>query len=416
MRHRAQLHRYVHGVANGGARLVGVVTALAALTTLTAACGADEDTGATLRVPADQPTIQDAIDAAEPGDVVLVAAGVYHEAVRIETERIVLRGEDRNDVILDGRDELANGVTVVADGVAVENLTATRYQQNGVLFNGVGDEEGGVDPEVAYGSGEHALVGYRASYVTAYNNGTYGIYAFAARDGRIDHSYTSGHPDSGIYVGQCSPCDVTVSESVAERNAIGILFTNTSSGARIERSTVSRNRLGIAVNSEYAEQLAPSVGVEVADNTVTDNDDPDTPAIGEGFFSGGIAIGGSAEVVVQGNRVSGHDDGVGIMVVPLAGFVPAANEVAGNVLDGNGTDLALVSEDGDAARNCFTGNTFATAVPESIESVLPCPPRADVRIEPTRVNLPAAPPGVDYRELPAPPPQPTMPAPPEPES
>ena len=38
---------------------------------------------ATLRVPADQPTIQAAVDAAAPGDLVLVSAGDYFESVTI---------------------------------------------------------------------------------------------------------------------------------------------------------------------------------------------------------------------------------------------------------------------------------------------------------------------------------------------
>ena len=36
---------------------------------------------ATLRVPADYATIQAAVDAAAPGDVILVAPGIYEEAV-----------------------------------------------------------------------------------------------------------------------------------------------------------------------------------------------------------------------------------------------------------------------------------------------------------------------------------------------
>ena len=40
--------------------------------------------------------------------------------------------------------------------------------------------------------------GYRGSYLTAYNNGDYGIYAFDAVDGVLEHSYASGSPDAGF--------------------------------------------------------------------------------------------------------------------------------------------------------------------------------------------------------------------------
>src|SRR6185503_11204765 len=79
----------------------------------------------TVRVPRDAPTIQQAVDQAEPGGLVLIAAGVYREAVVVTTPYLTIRGMDRNDTILEGDFELANGIHVIeADGVAVENLTA----------------------------------------------------------------------------------------------------------------------------------------------------------------------------------------------------------------------------------------------------------------------------------------------------
>ena len=377
-----------------------------------AACSSDgADAGPTVRqVPEQYPTIQAAVDAAHPGDLVLIAPGEYRESVSVDTDRVVIRGTDRNTVVLDGGDSLSNGIAVTADGVAVENLTTRRYQQNGVLFNGsAAASSAGSSPSVSYGATAAALEGYRVSYVTAYDNGLYGIYAFASRGGLIEHTYASGHPDSGIYVGQCKPCDVVVRDVTAEYNAIGYFGTNASGGVYVVESTFAHNRLGITPNSQKMELLAPQVETVVAGNLVIDNDDPDTPEIVNGFFGGGIAIGGGTANTVVKNRVSGHS-GYGIGVVTLGTFNPERNVVQDNVVSDNGVDLAYLPDSSvrTTLANCFTGNTFGSSVPADIEQVMPCP-GSDVVVTLEPFQPPAPPPGIDYRDVPAPPDQPTMP-------
>ncbi|MCB0966764.1 MAG: hypothetical protein KDB37_08005 [Ilumatobacter sp.] len=371
-----------------------------------AACG-DDGGAAVRRVPADHATIQEAVDAAKPDDLVLIDAGVYHEAVQVDTEGITVRGVDRNEVVLDGGHELTNGIAVTADGVAVENLTVHSYRQNGVLFNGASGDapgEGGV-----YGADNDALVGYRVSYVTSANNGLYGVYAFASRDGLIDHVYTSGSPDSGIYVGQCKPCNVVISDTIAEYNAIGYYGTNASGDVYVVESIFRHNRLGMAPNSQDMELLAPQVETVLAGNLVVDNDDPAAPAIASGFSGGGIAIGGGTRNVVVRNRVEGHDV-YGIGLVRLNEFDPIENRVEGNVLVGNGVDLYYEMRPGETATygNCFVGNTFATSLPDSIELALPCDADAG-SIESAVIDVPDPAPDVDHRTIPLPGAQPSMP-------
>jgi pectin methylesterase-like acyl-CoA thioesterase len=72
----------------------------------------------TIHVPADFPTIQAAVNAATAGDLVLIAKGVYHEAVDVKTPGITIRGEDRMGVELDGRD--ASGKPVLPNGIYVD--------------------------------------------------------------------------------------------------------------------------------------------------------------------------------------------------------------------------------------------------------------------------------------------------------
>src|SRR5688572_21528113 len=146
-----------------------------ALALLAPACGADDDGDApagAIRVPGDAATIQEGVDMAEPGALVLIEPGTYEETVAVETPDLVIRGLDRDGVVLDGGFQLENGFQVFADGVAVENLTVQNYAANGVYWDHVD--------------------GYRGSYLTSVRNGDYGLYAFGSVNGLLEHSYASG--------------------------------------------------------------------------------------------------------------------------------------------------------------------------------------------------------------------------------
>ena len=77
-----------------------------------AACGSDAGSPSVIAVPGDHSTIQEAVDAARPGDLVLIDPGTYRETVVVDEDGITIRGRDRNTVILDGGNELSDGVVV----------------------------------------------------------------------------------------------------------------------------------------------------------------------------------------------------------------------------------------------------------------------------------------------------------------
>jgi len=396
----------VHRVTPGRAPVVAIA-ALVLLGLTCTACGSGhghKGRSDVLRVPQTYATIQAAVDAARPGDLVLIAPGVYHQSVTVSTgrDRIVLRGLDRNRVVLDGQNRLGSGITIHADGVAVENLTVRRYLVNGVVWT----------PSFGYGGGR-AIQGWRGSYITAYDNGLYGVYAFGAEHGRFDHVYASGQPDSGMYIGDCNPCDALVIDSVAEHNQVGYEATNASRDISVTHNVWRDNRVGLEIDSLRAEPGFPQEVSVVADNQVVDNNNRGAPRSEEGGFGAGIVIDGGSSNQVADNLVSGHSE-VGIVVLDSPDSVATNNTVRANRLDANALDLALETAGGQSQGNCFAANQAPGGGPRSIPARLePLTERSCGRSVPTgggQLRLLPSPPEVNYETVPAPPPQPNMPA------
>jgi plastocyanin len=312
--------------------------------------------GSTRLVPSKYPTIQRAADAAKPGDLVLVGPGVYPEAVEVTTPYLTIRGTDRNSVILEGGFRRANGIHVIeADGVAIENMTARHYQLNGFYWT--------------------TVFGYRGSYLTAFDNGDYGVYAFDSVFGRFDHSYAGGHPDSGFYIGQCHPCHAVITDVLSENNALGYSGTNAGGDLRIVNSVWRRNMSGVVPNTLDTERLAPQRGITISGNVVEDNNNLGAPAKTQQYPSigTGILLAGGVDNLVENNVVEDHKN-YGIAVLPNIDkhfWIPQGNVVRGNHVRGSGrADLALAGPAGQG--NCFSGNDFTTSLPPAIQVIHGC--------------------------------------------
>ncbi|MGW3498744.1 right-handed parallel beta-helix repeat-containing protein [Streptomyces sp. NPDC001020] len=396
---------------------------LITLTCVLAGCGSDDGgsskgrrpTGAhvTIRVPGDAPTISDAVSLAHPGDLVLVAPGVYHESVKINTARVTLRGESRDKVVIDGRLQQPNGVVVTAPGVAVENLTVKNNTQNGVLVTGSAKAAAGLPGQSGgYDTGDEPvtfLKSFLVSYVTATRNGLYGVYAFSAQNGVIEHSYASGGADSGIYVGQCKPCHIVVRDNTAELNAVGYEGTNASGDMYVVGNRLVGNRVGLTTDSDHQEKLLPQQGAVVAGNLIAANQQKATPEQADGGWGIGIGIDGGSDNQFIRNRIAGNSN-AGLVITATTDIPTNGNRILDNTFAANGVDVGWTFPTATRGKgNCLRGNDLRTTVPARLATSASCPLPARSPSPYGRWAAPTAPGGIPFTEVARPGLQPQFP-------
>ena len=365
----------LHAAADGSSGMVGTI--LVGTDEAETADASDEPvdggfTGTVRSVPDVHPTIQNAVDAAEPGDLVLVAPAprtpehlaedgryVYREQVDVATPRITIRGTDRNAVIIDGEHQRPIGINISgADGVAVENLTVRNVTGNGIYWNGV--------------------TGYRGSYLTSSNNAIYGIYAFDSTDGLFEHSYASGSKDAGIYIGQCDPCEAIVRDVLVEFNGMGYSGTNASDVFLVD-SVWRHNVSGIVPNTLDSQRGPPFGRVTIVGNLIHDNDSRTAPALGLQWAASGngVLLTGGVDSLVERNRIIGHARSA-VTVGPNLSrnfWMSGGHVIRDNVVGGSSyADLVLAGP--ALPGTCFAGNDPERTVPAGLEAIAGCGPAA----------------------------------------
>jgi hypothetical protein len=399
-------------------------------------------------------SVQAAVDAAQPGDWILIGPGDYKEsgnrvpdgaagddlagaAVLVTTPDLHIRGMNRNTVMIDGTkagtpecssaagdQDLGdsgpdgnplgrNGLVVYkAAGSVVENLSACNFLTgdhggNAIWWDG-GDSTGTQQLGDFWGS-------YLSATSTFYGGpdslvGSYGIYASNVYGpGTITEVYASNMADSGLYVGACPDCNVTLDRAHAEHNDVGYSGTNSGGNLLIENSEFNDNQSGVVTNSANDDDApSPQDGAcpngetgptgsrscwLFEHNYVHDNNNPNVPNVGLATLApvgtGVVIAGGRNDTVIHNvitdngawgvltipfpdienpPAVASCGGGIGI---PLDGLLGAqtlcyyddfGNEIADNAVSGNGSfgnltngDLAEASNPEDPG-NCWFGN------------------------------------------------------------
>jgi hypothetical protein len=358
-------------------------------------------------IPGQFRTIQAALDAARPGDVILIGPGDYKTtSVRfptgaggdfpaadlVTTPNLTIRGMNRNRVIVD--DTTAgppcnnitadqdfgpatptgpaglNGLMVYkAANVSIENLTACNFPGgsgadadtgNGIWWNGGANSKkiGGWGYYGAY------LTGTTLYYANETSAAQYGIFSSNWDGGMWDHVYASNMNDSGLYIGACQQqCNQVVDDAWAEFSALGYSGTNSGGNLVIENSQWDNNEDGFDTNSQNADEPSPQNGAcpnngispiththscwVFMDNWSHDNNNATAPAAGSaaaGPVGTGMTLSGGRNDTVMDNYFE-NNDAWGNAFVPYPDSGPPCTGGTGGTAPGV---LCVFDEYGDA--------------------------------------------------------------------
>ena len=337
-------------------------------------------------------TIQAAVDAAQPGDTILVPPGTYRESVLVTKSHLTITGSPAAVIDAEG---FPTGIRVGTGRISRDGPVPTcpPLAVEGFTLKGLTITHGGFSGAFLVGVDGYHLTGTR--YV---DNPVYGPFPVCSRNGLIDFNHVVGGGsavgpslDTGIYVGDDD--QVTVRHNSVTNYVIGVVVENTIH-ATVQDNLLQGNTAGIyvAVLPDHPRPFTDDVVVER--NQVIRNNLPNPVPPDSGDEIGGVPTGvgivnlGSDHVVVRSNRVLGNNS-LGVIILrnlfgpadPRIEPDPDFNQVRGNVVLQNGqhpdpvraiTPGADIVYDGTGTGNCFANNVFKTEFPAGITALFPC--------------------------------------------
>jgi hypothetical protein len=326
--------------------------------------------------------IQEAVNAARPGDYILIGPGDYKQStsthlpgtaygdglaaadILVTTPGLHIRGMDRNTVIIDGTKPGSpqcsaakadqtfgpaeggnyqgnNGVVVYkASGDWLQNFSTCNFLGSNHGGDAVWFDGGGATGKQQIGSwwGE-----YLSSTTTYWEGGEkpsdkYGIYASNTYGpGFFQHDYASNMSDSGYYIGACPDCNTILNHVRSEGNDLGYSGSNSGGHITVENSEFDNNEEGFATQSQNNDDApSPQDGICPGGKT-----NPSPPAGAQRKNICWALI--NNRIVNNNNGASPTDPGAPGLVGTGMTLAGSHNDlVVGNTISGNGAWGILV--------------------------------------------------------------------------
>ena len=355
-------------------------------------------------------SIQKAVNAADPGDTIVVR-GVHREDVVIRKNGIKLRGDDAvieaparakadspcskafgpEAICVLGDENIKTGKL---EGPRVSDVSVSGFTIRGFKIEGKGDELAFVID--VYAARNATVVGNRIT-----GNVASGIIAGRSVNTTVANNHVIGSPETllGVFIAD-SPGTKILSNDVSRSGNTGIAIFGpgrANNDAKVVGNRISGGPWGIWVANAHGGSFAgntihdncagmffealPSEPVgdfEVKGNTVENNTRKCPAGVDQGreAFSGiGIALLGASGMEVTGNQLSGNipsgptpvSGGVVVSTNPFFGgsakAQPRDNSVIGNHFGHNKPDIFW---DDSGSGNSFLGNLCDTSVPSRL--------------------------------------------------